>query len=113
MDLMKEQRHLERFELKLPARVEVIASKKEMEKEILEDLWTGDISAGGAYFHTPRPLSEGTEVKIDLILPLERLKKLQGNRACIKINGRVTRALSEGMAIRFNKRFKIVPLDDA
>lgn len=108
---MKEQRHLERFELKLPARVEVIASKKVARKEILEDLWTGDISAGGAYFHTPQPLSEGTEVKIDLILPLDRLKKLQGNRACVKISGRVARVRSDGMAIRFNKRFKIVPLD--
>jgi hypothetical protein len=50
---------------------------------------------------------------MDLILPLDRLKKLEGKRACIKVNGKVLRTGSEGMAIRFNKRYKIVPLEDA
>ncbi|MFH1481123.1 MAG: PilZ domain-containing protein, partial [Pseudomonadota bacterium] len=76
------------------------------------DLMTEDISSGGAFFHTSDPLLEGTEVRIDLILPLDKLKKLKGKRACIKVNGKVLRKGSEGMAIVFNRRYKIIPMED-
>ena len=47
-DLIYERRRLERFNLEVPARIEILA-REEQKPEILE-LNTKDVSAGGAYF---------------------------------------------------------------
>ena len=105
---MKEQRRLERFQLELPAKIEVL--RQAQEKEVL-DLLTKNICAGGAFFHTTNPLPNGTRVKIDLILPLDKLKKLKDfDKAYIKVNGTVIRSESAGMAICFNEDYEITPL---
>ena len=103
---MKERRRLERFDLKIPATIESVTS--DQEKRVL-NLMTSDISSGGAYFHTTRPLPEGTQVKIDLALPLANLKELKDdcNQAYIKVTGTVLRSDSEGMAILFDKDYQI------
>ena len=108
----EEKRGLERFDLEIPARIKTTFSSKEDETI---DLLTSDISSGGAFFHTTKPLAEGTDVKIDLILPIAGLcKKLdegseQYQRAFIKISGKVLRAESEGMAIAFDEDYEISP----
>lgn len=105
----REKRRLERFDLKVPAKIEVMTSEED--KETL-DLFTTDICAGGAFFHTDQPLPEGTDVKIDLVLSLEEIKKLRedSSHACIKISGTVLRTESAGMAVCFKKNYKIQPL---
>ena len=65
---MKEKRRLERFDLKMPAKIESTTSDQE---EKLLDLLTSNISSGGAFFHTTQPLREGSQVKIDLAYPLK------------------------------------------
>ena len=104
----EKKRRLERFELKIPAKIEVMTSDKD--KETL-DLFTSDICAGGVFFHTDQPLPEGTDVKIDLVLPLEQIKKLseKSSHAYINITGTVIRSASSGMAVCFNKNYKIQP----
>ena len=104
----REKRKLERFDLKLPAKIETVTTEGE---EIL-DLMTSDISSGGAFFHTEQPLPEGTDVKIDLVLPIDKLKKLQDeyHQVYIKITGTVLRAEPRGMAIYFNRDYSILPL---
>ena len=112
--LKEEKRGLERFNLEIPARIKTTLSRKEEEAI---DLLTSDICSGGAFFHTAKPLAEGTDVKIDLILPITGLcKKLDEGRgeggyqrAFIKISGKVLRAESEGMAIAFNEDYEISP----
>ena len=106
----REKRRLERFELRIPAKVEVITS--DQDRETL-DLFTSDICSGGAFFHTDQPLPEGTDVKIDLVLPLEEIKKLRedSSHAYIKITGTVLRSESAGMAVCFKKNYKIQPLN--
>jgi hypothetical protein len=105
---MKERRKLERFSFEVPARIDVIVpgeSKKTL------DLPTSDICAGGAFFHTPEALPEGTKVKVDLILSLDRLKELiSHNRINVKVNGIVVRSGSVGMAICFDEDYQIMPL---
>jgi len=105
----KEKRRLERYELRVPAKVQVVTS--DQDRETL-DLFTSDICSGGAFFHTTEPLPEGTDVKIDLVLPLEEIKKLRedSSHAYIKITGTVLRSESSGMAVCFNKNYKIQPL---
>ena len=104
-----EKRRLERYELRIPAKIEVVTS--DQGRETL-DLFTSDICAGGAFFHTDQPLPEGTDVKIDLVLSLEEIKKLREDtsHAYIKIKGKVIRSESAGMAVCFNRNYKIQPL---
>lgn len=104
---MKDKRRLERFDLEIPATIELLASDRE---EGIVDLLTSNMCSGGAYFHTTKPLPEGTQVKIDLVLPLDRLKRLEGGckQAYIKITGRVLRSGSKGMAICFDEDYQLV-----
>jgi hypothetical protein len=108
----EEKRGLKRFDLEIPARIKVAAPNREAGAL---DLLTSDISSGGAFFHTTEPLAEGTDVKIDLILPISKLCKSleEGEReyknAYIKVSGKVLRTESRGMAIVFNEDYEISP----
>lgn len=106
--LMKERRKLERFDLHIPARIELLITKRDRE---LIHLLTRNICSGGAYFHTTKPLLENTQVKIDLVLPLDKLKTLKDEwkHALIKVTGKVLRSGPEGMAICFEKDYQIHP----
>lgn len=106
---VQEQRKFERFDLNITAKIETVISGQAKDKEIL-NLLTKDICSGGAFFHTAQPLPEGTEVKIDFVLDINKLKKLTESRAYIKIKGTVLRSNSEGMAICFHKNYKITPI---
>src|SRR4030042_5309019 len=68
--IAEEKRGVKRFDLEIPAKIKVAAPNQE--EEAL-DLLTSDISSGAAFFPTPEPLAEGTDVKIDLILPISKL----------------------------------------
>lgn len=107
--IKRERRRLGRFRLEIPATIEVINSDLEGVKSGLK---TSNISSGGAFFHTKEPLPEGTPVKIDLILPLDKLKKLENDhkQAYIKVSGKVLRSESKGMAISFDQDYVIRPL---
>jgi len=100
-----EKRAMERFPLTLPARVTPMDNEDHDTLELL----TSDICAGGAFFQTETPLSPGTEVKIDLVLPLEKLKELAGKKAHIKVSGFVIRTTAKGMAICFEPEYEIRP----
>jgi hypothetical protein len=106
---MTERRKLERFDLCLPATIEMVTKGEEKEK-VTPHLTTKNICSGGAYFHAGQPLLQGTEVKIRLLLALDKLIRLGGNRAFIKVKGRVLRTEPTGMAIRFYEDHQIVPL---
>jgi hypothetical protein len=101
------RRELERFTLEVSTKIEVLA--KNTEGKVIE-LPTRNICSGGAYFSTPRPLPEGTEVKLDIILPLEKLKALKDcKEAYIKVTGKVLRTDMAGMSVRFNPDYQISP----
>lgn len=104
---MKERRKLERFDLELLGRVEFI---NETHKEEMLNLLTCNVCSGGAYFSTSQLLPEGTRVKIDLVLPLDKLTRLKDEfrHAYIKVTGRVLRSESGGMAICFDEDYEIM-----
>ena len=105
---MEERRRLERFGLRIPASLEVVHSPEERE---MLNLLTTNICSGGAFFHTSLALPEGTEVKIDLILPLDRLRTLtmEYHRAHIELRGKVLRSGITGMAVTFDPEYVIHP----
>ncbi|MBW2061985.1 MAG: PilZ domain-containing protein [Deltaproteobacteria bacterium] len=106
---MEEKRKLERFALEVPAAVQVVSGANDRRNELL-NLLTENICAGGAYFYTDKPLPEQTIVNIDLVLSIERLKKIQGKQAYIKVTGQVIRAEPDGMAICFDPDYSIKPV---
>jgi len=103
---LNDRRKLERFDLKVPAKIEVVDQDQGREEL---NLMTKDICAGGAFFNTPDPLPKGTQVKIDLILD-GKLRSLVGRQAHVKVTGMVLRSESIGMAIGFDEDYKIISL---
>ncbi len=109
---MAEKRKLERFDLKIPAKIKQADLSQNDRGEEVPDLTTNDVSSGGAFFHTTKPLPTGTEVKIELILPLDKLKELSEDilHALIKVSGTVIRTESGGMASSFDSNYQLRPV---
>jgi hypothetical protein len=103
---LNERRKLERFDLKVPAKIQAV-DKDQGRGEL--NLITKDICAGGAFFNTTDPLPKETQVKIDLILD-GKLRSLVGKQAHVKVTGMVLRSDSMGMAIGFDEDYKIISL---
>ena len=91
-----ESRKLERFSLRLPARISVLESDTPP-----LDLITENVSSGGAFFPTTKPLPEGLAVLVELTL---RRESGRGEAGRAKVKGRVLRSQPDGMAVRFEKR---------
>ncbi len=106
---MKERRKLYRFDLRVPAKIEAVGEDHHQQKL---GLLTKNISADGAFFDTTNPLPKGTQVEIDLVLE-RRVRDLPDIQSHIKLSGAVLRLESTGMAILFDRDYKIMPLSKA
>ncbi len=97
--VQSERRDLSRFDLKLRS---VLKRMREGE-EVLE-LFTRDVSSKGAFFLTSNPLPIDTTLAMTLFLPV-------GQSAIGKIGvaGKVVRTEDEGMAVRFDRGYTLVP----
>lgn len=102
-----ERRRRERFTFELPAQILV---GKNGHSESFESR-TRDVSSGGAFFETDQPLAIGTELKIELVLSLEKLRKIQGKHALIKLSGKVVRTEEGGVGVCFDESYRISPLE--
>ena len=105
----KERRRLQRFDLRLPARIETLPPCADPVPVVM-NLTTRDISAQGAFFPSERPLEEGTRVRVDLILTPEKLRPSRAKPSLIKVVGTVLRRGAEGMAVAFEKNYQLAPL---
>ena len=103
-----EKRKMDRFDLELPAWISVADENGQPQTF---KVVTRNICAGGAYLQTDKPLAVGTDVEIDLVLPLDRLQKMGARPARIDVSGAVVRAESQGIVVCFDKRYQISPLD--
>ena len=103
---MKERREIERYKLQVPAKIEAIGAAGKKEKLSLQ---TRDISANGAFFTSEKPVSEGIHVSLELVLSMEKFQQLIGKKSRIelKIDGTVIRSDPEGIAVSFDKKYKI------
>ena len=99
-----DRRKMERFDLKLPTKF----FWKDNEKESIE-LVTSNVCSGGAYFMTNSPLPKGTHVKLNLTLHLDRLNEFSVRQSIFDVSGFVIRTDQEGMAICFDRKYKILP----
>ena len=104
---MKERRTYERFQLSLPARLEMNPTGK---KEIFE-LQTKDISAAGALLvGTTEQFTAGTRCHLELIVASEKIKELTGVQGLIKIEGIIVRSTPDGVAACFDGDCQILGL---
>ena len=101
-----EKRKMERFNLKLPTKLSWAGKDKE-NKSI--ELMTSNICSGGAFFKTNKPLTVGTDVILAVILPLDKFKIVKHKILYIDVSGSVIRTDQQGMAIRFDRKYKISP----
>jgi hypothetical protein len=99
-----EKRKMERFDLEMPIYLSV--ADKSNKHESLKFITT-NICSAGAFFKTEKPLSVGTDVKLDIILPLDKLHDLGDKKSSINVSGSVIRTDQQGMAICFDKNYKI------
>ena len=107
---MKERRKYERFQLELPARLEMNSSER---TEIFE-LQTRDISAAGALLlGATGQFPAGTRCQLELIVISERIKELTGVQGLIKVEGTVVRSTPDGVAICFDGDCQILGLKES
>ena len=106
----KERRKLERFNLYLQARIEALLTDKKDTSPLILNLVTGDISAQGAFFTTEDLLEKGTRVKVDIIHDPESPMISAIKRALLHVTGTVLRTDPTGMAVVFDKRYRLSPL---
>lgn len=101
-----DKRRMERFSLKIPAKLQI---KDKPDNKPLE-LTTKDVCSGGAYFNTTQPAPIGTEVDVQLVIPISELKKIDADNVVITVSGSVLRANDKGMVVAFNNNYSIAPL---
>lgn len=93
---MVERRKLERFDLRLPAKIQGLGLKKGV-----HNFLTKNVSAGGAFLETTKQLPENSRVSIDFVVPTGVL---------VKVTGDVLRSEPTGIAIRFDNEYQLTPL---
>lgn len=102
-----EQRRMERFSLELPAQLHRMDDTAAASAPVAS--YSTDISACGGFFVTDMPMPVGTEVAIDLFIPLDALQKT-GRKTRVHISGFVVRTAVGGVAISFDEQYQIFPL---
>ena len=105
---MKERRALERFRLRLPAKIEILSGSQGEAKKVLK-LFTSNICSGGAFFPFSNPPIQGTAVKINLMLDNAKFKHPTASWSLVEVKGIVLRAEPLGMAVAFETNYKITP----
>lgn len=103
-----ERRTMERFALEVPALVSVV---DKYGQSTAFEAKTSNICAGGAFFVTDTSVPVGTDVKMDLVLSFRTDDKIKKQKTHIDISGSVIRADERGVAVCFDKKYHISPLD--
>lgn len=105
---VKEKRQLSRYILTAPATIECEHSGWE---DGCQFTLTRNLSGGGAYFNIPVPLQLDEVVKVKILLKVEKLgfAKLDGH-VLVEAEGKVLRADSKGMAVKFNEMCQVLPV---
>ncbi len=105
--VIKEKRKMERFELEVVSKIRVGSRWHNIDTI---ELNTENICANGAYFKTSKPLPVGTSVSLAMKLEVNSNLKPTTNLMAIEVSGKVIRSENDGMAIRFDNGYKILPL---
>ncbi|MFW6139169.1 MAG: PilZ domain-containing protein [Spirochaetota bacterium] len=97
---------MDRFQISIPARL--VVNNTGQQREVLE-LSTCNICARGAFFKTDHDIPRGTKVQLDFVLSIDRLQQLLGVHSYVSIKGKVVRSGLDGIAVKFNKTYELMP----
>lgn len=100
-----DKRELERFSLEIPGFVQ--AANGQLGEPI--EVVTKDVCAGGALFHSKELMDVGTPVDVELVIPIQELKHLEGDKVLVRVAGAIVRAERNGIAVRFDQNYKMTP----
>jgi len=104
---MREKRKVERFNLHIEAILNV-QNEARMDKAPI--LSTRDISCAGVFLTTSNPLPIDTRVDLDFLLNQNELDSgspKEDARINISTSGKVVRTNEQGMAVEFDKLYKV------
>ena len=108
---MKNRRSLERYNLNLLSFVK--SEKLEPASERPKYMIASNICSGGVFLKTDKPMPLNTRVHVDFFLiiknqVLESKKKM----SLVEITGRVIRLQDDGMAVKFDRNYRIWPFSE-
>jgi hypothetical protein len=108
---MGDKRKFERFEVSVPARLEVLNPGGKTEKMILE---SGNLSASGVFIKTDSLIPEGSPVRMEIFLHFSdpEAETPPQRATVIVVTGRIIRTTNEGLAIHFNDDYEITSTED-
>jgi len=101
-----ERRGMERFSLEFES---CRISCNDSSGRDTENFCVENICAGGAFIKTEDILPIGTDVMLDMILPVKDEVHLAVKQSHITVMGEVIRTAENGMAIGFGKKYTITP----
>ncbi len=102
-----ERRSCERLDLEVPVMVSMLDEQGEQKSC---RLITRDICSGGAFLPADSPFEEGTDVKMEIVLSfLKDNSKREKLKSLINVSGSVIRTEAAGMAVCFDKKYRISP----
>ena len=107
-NLQSDSRKVQRFILTVPALIE---SHTGPSAHVKRELLSRDVSSGGAFFLTPDPLDVGTQLVVSMVLKPQFAKHSKSRRARVTVGGKVLRKESTGMAVQFEKSYKIASVE--
>ena len=106
---MENRRAMERFKLNLLSFVRAESQDSEFEKPNF--MIASNICSDGAFLKTDEPMELDTRVQVDFFLVIPGLDPEMKNRiSLVEVVGRVIRLEKEGMAVQFDKGYRIWPL---
>jgi hypothetical protein len=102
---MREKRNFERFNLDIET-IMNLQDETTVDKKAV--LLSRDISCDGVFLETNNPLPIGTKVDLNLFFSQHELSnKSKDKRINISTSGKVIRTDEQGMAVEFDKLYKI------
>ena len=102
------KRQMERFYMNIPVIV-TIRDERGSGSNTQSESQTKNVCAGGAFIISNDPPQVGTEVDIDLHLSFFRGNNEHERRSNIHVSGSVIRTESNGVAIKFDDKYQIIP----
>jgi hypothetical protein len=103
--MLREKRRMQRFPLALPTQIQL-----EQGNRPTLSLVSRDVCTGGGFYLTDSPLPIGTRVKIKMFVKLGEPDRSDVGSSQISVSGTVIRRDRDGMAVCFDKRYRIVRL---
>ncbi len=105
---MEEKRKFKRFKRNISTALQVLDPNLDRAKNKTHHFMISDICAGGAFLTTTQPFAEGTKVITEISLPMRSDLAFNMDEHCIiKAKGVVVRADIAGIALSFQKDFKV------